>query len=380
MTELKACAACGREKPLSAYTKRSGGSGRRGTCRTCLRKRRQSGQPMAAEDAGAIAVAAEEAPQAAETGAAAPKRKRRRRMKKQKHSLHGELPEEIGPDEALDTDMALTDNASGDESGVDAVDSFPVEIDSAEDGGAVPPKPKRKRRRRRKKGTELRRLDEQDKPGEGAAGSAVSETEEPDGTQEASAEQDGIAGQEHDGPAAPRKRKRKRRRARGKSAKRKNETETEAVAEAGYVRPPDRVIIPVKGNFSYKTSLLNDRGRGMIRLRGKRETGKRWSTEIPTEMAVRMVEEGAAGIIHPGLIHKLYTKTDFRLLVLQRDDYVCRYCGEFGDTIDHVLPKSKGGLSTPANCVCACADCNLKKADSLDYVDDEVLQQFHFQS
>ncbi|NBC69827.1 HNH endonuclease [Paenibacillus sacheonensis] len=118
----------------------------------------------------------------------------------------------------------------------------------------------------------------------------------------------------------------------------------------------------------------------MIRLRGKRETGKRWSTEIPTEMAVRMVEEGAAGIIHPGLIHKLYTKTDFRLLVLQRDDYVCRYCGEFGDTIDHVLPKSKGGLSTPANCVCACADCNLKKADSLDYVDDEVLQQFHFQS
>ena len=97
-------------------------------------------------------------------------------------------------------------------------------------------------------------------------------------------------------------------------------------------------------------------------------------------MAVRMVEEGAAGIIHPGLIHKLYTKSDFRLLVLQRDDYICRYCGNFGDTIDHVMPKSKGGLSTPANCVCACADCNLKKADSLDYVDDDVLQHFHIQS
>ncbi|WP_240546156.1 HNH endonuclease, partial [Paenibacillus artemisiicola] len=174
-------------------------------------------------------------------------------------------------------------------------------------------------------------------------------------------------------------RKRKRKRRRGKAAKRQAGRDAEA-ASGGGRRPPNRVIHPVKGNFSFKTSLLNDRGRGMIRLRGRRETGKRWSTEIPTEMAVRMVEEGAAGIIHPGLIHKLYTKADFRILVLQRDDYVCRYCGNYGDTIDHVLPKSKGGLSTPANCVCACAECNLKKADSLDYVDDEALPHYYLQS
>jgi 5-methylcytosine-specific restriction endonuclease McrA len=90
-------------------------------------------------------------------------------------------------------------------------------------------------------------------------------------------------------------------------------------------------------------------------------------------MAVRMVNEGAAGIINPGLIHKLYSKSDFRLLVLQRDNYICRYCGRFGDTIDHVMPKSKGGLSSPDNCVCACADCNLKKADSLDFTYDDFL-------
>jgi hypothetical protein len=105
----------------------------------------------------------------------------------------------------------------------------------------------------------------------------------------------------------------------------------------------------------------------MIRLRGRRETGKRWHTEIEKDIAVRMVQEGAAGIIHPRLIHKLYTKSDFRLLILQRDNYVCRYCGQFGDTIDHVMPKSKGGLSTPMNCVCACSECNLLKADKLDF-------------
>lgn len=183
-------------------------------------------------------------------------------------------------------------------------------------------------------------------------------------------------------PNTKRKRKRNRRRSRKKTAKRPQVIEAEttiqpALSEEATVRPADRIILPVSGNFSFKTSLLNDRGRGVIRLRGKRETGKRWSTEIPTEMAIRMVEEGAAGIIHPGLIHKLYTKTDFRLLVLQRDDYVCRYCGKFGDTIDHVLPKSKGGLSSPSNCVCACSECNLKKADSMEFVDDDVLQQYN---
>ena len=118
---------------------------------------------------------------------------------------------------------------------------------------------------------------------------------------------------------------------------------------------------------------MNDRGKGWIRLRGYRDTGKHWSTDIPTEMAVRMVKEGETGIIGPGLIHKLYTKTDFRLLILQRDNYLCYYCGRYGDTIDHVLPKSKGGLSTPANCVCACADCNLKKADHLEFVYDDFM-------
>ncbi|GGD75631.1 hypothetical protein GCM10010911_37000 [Paenibacillus nasutitermitis] len=165
---------------------------------------------------------------------------------------------------------------------------------------------------------------------------------------------------------------RRKRRQRGRKRRKRADKTVVVLAEPQVnKRPPDKRIVPFKGPFKYDPSLLNDRGTGMIRLRGRRETGKRWSTDIPLEMAATMVREGAAGILSPGLIHKLYSKTDFRLLVLQRDNYVCRYCGRFGDTIDHVMPKSKGGLSSPANCVCACADCNLKKADSLDFVYDD---------
>jgi len=50
--------------------------------------------------------------------------------------------------------------------------------------------------------------------------------------------------------------------------------------------------------------------------------------------------------------------------VLLRDDYTCQYCNLKGErmmTVDHVLPKSKGGPSTWENLVCACMRCNNRK-------------------
>ncbi|AFV75385.1 HNH endonuclease [Thermus oshimai] len=51
--------------------------------------------------------------------------------------------------------------------------------------------------------------------------------------------------------------------------------------------------------------------------------------------------------------------------VLRRDRYTCQYCGRQGGdlTVDHVLPKSRGGKSTWENLVAACRACNLKKGD-----------------
>jgi len=47
--------------------------------------------------------------------------------------------------------------------------------------------------------------------------------------------------------------------------------------------------------------------------------------------------------------------------VLLRDEHTCQYCGRLGDTIDHVLPRSRGGASSWENCVCACSLCNTRK-------------------
>lgn len=58
-----------------------------------------------------------------------------------------------------------------------------------------------------------------------------------------------------------------------------------------------------------------------------------------------------------------------RLNVFYRDNFQCQYCGghfrKKDLTLDHVIPKSKGGETSWENIVSACAPCNSKKADKL---------------
>lgn len=55
-----------------------------------------------------------------------------------------------------------------------------------------------------------------------------------------------------------------------------------------------------------------------------------------------------------------------RFNVFLRDKFMCQYCGSPEDlTFDHVLPRSKGGLTTWDNVVAACSACNMRKADKL---------------
>lgn len=55
--------------------------------------------------------------------------------------------------------------------------------------------------------------------------------------------------------------------------------------------------------------------------------------------------------------------------IFKRDRFTCQYCGMQPApselTIDHVLPRSRGGQSTWKNCVLACLNCNHRKADKL---------------
>lgn len=51
--------------------------------------------------------------------------------------------------------------------------------------------------------------------------------------------------------------------------------------------------------------------------------------------------------------------------ILARDSNVCQYCGGHFPThqlsLDHVIPRSRGGTTTWENVVCACLSCNIKK-------------------
>ena len=52
--------------------------------------------------------------------------------------------------------------------------------------------------------------------------------------------------------------------------------------------------------------------------------------------------------------------TRFNLFL--RDEFCCQYCGAKGDlTFDHVLPRSRGGITSWENVVAACSPCNLRK-------------------
>lgn len=49
--------------------------------------------------------------------------------------------------------------------------------------------------------------------------------------------------------------------------------------------------------------------------------------------------------------------------ILIRDNYTCQYCFKYGDTVDHIHPKSRGGKNTWGNLCTACKECNYKKSN-----------------
>lgn len=98
-----------------------------------------------------------------------------------------------------------------------------------------------------------------------------------------------------------------------------------------------------------------------------------WSTLIPREdelfiQAVRLrlrVPEVVALTQYDRI--PMNAVTFSRRNIYKRDRYTCQYCGSQPGTeeltLDHVVPRSQGGISTWENCVLACIGCNKRKAD-----------------
>lgn len=74
---------------------------------------------------------------------------------------------------------------------------------------------------------------------------------------------------------------------------------------------------------------------------------------------------------YPAVIRlRRYAKSPLRFIVLsrknvlKRDGMKCQYCGSTRDlTIDHVVPKSRGGADSWENLVTACNTCNNRKGN-----------------
>jgi len=100
-----------------------------------------------------------------------------------------------------------------------------------------------------------------------------------------------------------------------------------------------------------------------------------WAKFVPAEndlfiqgVSFRMRVPEVIALTEYGRVpHKVVAFTRHNLY--KRDRFTCQYCGiQPGSeelTVDHVLPRSRGGTSTWENCVLACVDCNHRKADRL---------------
>jgi 5-methylcytosine-specific restriction endonuclease McrA len=65
--------------------------------------------------------------------------------------------------------------------------------------------------------------------------------------------------------------------------------------------------------------------------------------------------------------------------IYRRDNYECVYCGSKKDlTLDHVIPKSRGGKNEWVNLVTSCFKCNIKKSNRTPEEAKMVMKQKPF--
>lgn len=64
-----------------------------------------------------------------------------------------------------------------------------------------------------------------------------------------------------------------------------------------------------------------------------------------------------------------YINDELRKFIFTRDNYECKIkmvgCSTLAEEIDHIIPRSKGGLTIPENLQASCKNCNRKKSSTI---------------
>ena len=99
-------------------------------------------------------------------------------------------------------------------------------------------------------------------------------------------------------------------------------------------------------------------------------------TALPARRAVILMAGGKADTVHDDPAAPTVRSAEWSVQIpsvirlrtyvrVHRDGNRCAYCGSKAETIDHVVPRSRGGEHSWENCVACCATCNHRKADKL---------------
>jgi len=332
----KRCAHCGEERPLGEFQRRTGRragpNSRRGACREC-RRRMKAGEAAAASAAGG--------PMRAEPGA---------NDNSIRTASGANGGGSIGPASTPAMDKPMARDAAPAAADARSLSAERPDAGEAEEPERIPGSERRRKKRRGRRGGRKRYKRRRARADAAAAEPAVPAPERTDAPPAAEG-----PGSDDPGAAPP---------AGTPAAERRNLETREAGArkrkKATYFLPP--LPPPPPRPEGPDPSVLSPGKSGVIWMRGRTDKGRRWRQETDLETAVTLVREYAAVVVNRRTIRRLYTNKAFREYILKRDNYTCYFCGKYGDTIDHIVPRAKGGHTTPLNCVTACRECNQSKA------------------
>jgi 5-methylcytosine-specific restriction endonuclease McrA len=128
----------------------------------------------------------------------------------------------------------------------------------------------------------------------------------------------------------------------------------------------DEIAVLVLNNSFEPLQFTNVRRAVSLLLSGKAE---------PVEASPRVIRSPSVALALPAVIRlAVYIRKPFldrvafnKKNILRRDSYTCQYCSRRGErlTVDHIVPRSRGGETTWTNVVAACLRCNLRKGNRL---------------
>lgn len=105
-----------------------------------------------------------------------------------------------------------------------------------------------------------------------------------------------------------------------------------------------------------------------LTVKGKAEVVSEGNTEVTTGSGLKFKIPSIIRLLTVVPYRAYSGRLRFsRKNVMVRDEFECQYCGKHlgrtSGTIDHVVPRAKGGKTDYLNCVACCKECNNTKGD-----------------